>query len=399
MTATAPVEERTCGERYQPAAPAELSNLDLLRAVAVGLVLFGHLLGCMKIRGSGDLGHFGVLLFFVHTALVLMRSMERLGMLGFRLYSVFLIRRFFRIYPLSILGVLVVVAFRVPAAPWLHGYSWLGWGAFLSNLGLTQNLTHSPSVNCVLWSLPFEIQMYLLLPAIFLWAAGRQSLRAAGGAWLLAVVIAVGEFLVRSGNADPEFLLARYAPCFMAGIFAWQLMKVRKPVLSGAVWALFLLAMVVAYRGVDLLRVYGPGSFHFASLAPRDDHRLWWPARLDLVKDWLFCLIVGAAIPLFREIRATWLRSASKTVARYSYGIYVCHIPILWLCFFRWDTLVRPVAFALALALTGVVSVAVFHWVEDPAIRLGKRLAVRAWEHPRLGAMGMRGSGRLGARA
>ncbi len=41
----------------------DLANLDLLRALAVSLVLFGHLLGTMKIRGLGELGHFGVLLF------------------------------------------------------------------------------------------------------------------------------------------------------------------------------------------------------------------------------------------------------------------------------------------------------------------------------------------------
>src|ERR1017187_3787820 len=40
---------------------ADLANLDFLRAVAVGLVLVGHLCATMRIRGAGDLGHFGVL--------------------------------------------------------------------------------------------------------------------------------------------------------------------------------------------------------------------------------------------------------------------------------------------------------------------------------------------------
>ena len=80
-------------------APSDLPNLDLLRTVAVLLVFVGHLMLTAGVRGLGDVGRFGVLIFFVHTSLVLMLSMERLGLTGGRLYFAFLIRRFFRIYP------------------------------------------------------------------------------------------------------------------------------------------------------------------------------------------------------------------------------------------------------------------------------------------------------------
>src|SRR5512146_1173960 len=81
-------------------ASRELANLDLLRTVAVALVFFSHLFMTLKIRFMGELGHLGVLLFFVHTSFVLMMSMERLGLRGPRLFWVFMIRRAFRIYPL-----------------------------------------------------------------------------------------------------------------------------------------------------------------------------------------------------------------------------------------------------------------------------------------------------------
>ena len=372
MTAIALAESPIRPSQLPLVQSGDLANLDLLRAVAVGLVLFGHSFACMKIRGCGDLGHFGVLLFFVHTAFVLMGSMERLGVVGSRLYAVFTIRRLFRIYPLSILCVLVVVAFRVPSAPWIHGYAWDGWGTLVSNLLLTQNLTRSTSVNCVLWSLPFEVQMYLLLPLLFLWVIGTRSLWAVGGAWLLAVVIAMAEYLARAGTTDLGFLVTRYAPCFMAGIFAWQFMRFRTPRFRGSQWVLLLVAAVVAYRLTDLLRVYGAGALQFT---PRADHQIWWPVYLDLVRDWGFCLATGAAIPLFAQIRAKWLKGFSKTIAQYSYGIYVCHVPILWLCFFSWGIRPRMGALALALALTGVVSAGVYRWIENPAIRFGKRLA------------------------
>ena len=61
---------------------AESANLDLLRATAVLVVLTFHTLLFWDLERIGGvsirpLGQFGVLLFFVHTTLVLMFSLRR----------------------------------------------------------------------------------------------------------------------------------------------------------------------------------------------------------------------------------------------------------------------------------------------------------------------------------
>src|SRR6516165_3118696 len=101
----------------------EMPNLDFLRAAAVVLVLLSHLI---SFEGYSDLGPFrlnwmgglGVYFFFVHTCFVLMLSLERQwkGQGRLALYGSFLIRRIFRIYPLSIAAVVLIVAFRIPQA-------------------------------------------------------------------------------------------------------------------------------------------------------------------------------------------------------------------------------------------------------------------------------------------
>src|SRR5665213_2328994 len=58
------------------------SNLDLLRSIAVLLVLLNHVLSIFQVdAGIGTLpwmlGRVGVLMFFVHTSFVLMLSLER----------------------------------------------------------------------------------------------------------------------------------------------------------------------------------------------------------------------------------------------------------------------------------------------------------------------------------
>src|SRR5580698_5913169 len=83
----------------------DLPNLDLLRSVAVVTVLVAHVYGALNVRHYGPFyGAFGVGLFFVHTVLVLMWSLERRPQV-----LDFYVRRVARIYPLAIVVVLIAV--------------------------------------------------------------------------------------------------------------------------------------------------------------------------------------------------------------------------------------------------------------------------------------------------
>ena len=78
------------------ALAADSANLDFLRAAAVTFVLVFHLaLFFQKKRfGLDEIGHWGVLIFFVHTSLVLMFSLRRQKTGAFaRSYGVFTVRR------------------------------------------------------------------------------------------------------------------------------------------------------------------------------------------------------------------------------------------------------------------------------------------------------------------
>jgi peptidoglycan/LPS O-acetylase OafA/YrhL len=352
----------------------DLVNLDLLRTVAVTLVFVDHLAAAADFHGLGDIGRLGVLIFFVHTSLVLMLSMGRLDLSGFSLYSTFLVRRIFRIYPLSILAVLAVVLFRIPAVNGAGGFDWIGWPALFSNIFLTQNLTHSKSID-FLWSLPFEMQMYLVLPFLYLLLSRFPSLKFALWIWLLAIAIASVEWAIQHGNTSMDFLLTRYVPCFLAGVFAWRIMAVPSRRLPGLLWILFLLLLVVAYRAVDAIRVYGPSAFSALRGVVRTDHGIWWPHFLDLARDWIFCATTGVVLPFFREIRINWLNGLSRKVALYSYGIYVAHVPAMWLCFDLLHTGSRLVNAMLSIVLTAAVAILLYHLIEHPMIQFGKRLS------------------------
>jgi peptidoglycan/LPS O-acetylase OafA/YrhL len=310
-------------------------NLDLLRAIAVALVVLSHLPQFAPAGFSTNaLGHVGVAIFFVHTTLVLMQSLERHGHAPLPFY----VRRAFRIYPLSMWVVLLLAM-----VGFTHGAP-MDWHAFLSNLLLVQNITGAQPNPAPLWTLPYELQMYLVLPALFLLARSRRAL--AGLGLVLAACLALAA--VRGNLQEPT--LVNLAPCFLPGALAYILPRGnRSPLLLWAVVAIGALAIPMASAaGI---------------------------AQIPLL--WALCLALGVVIPCCREITNQPLQRGAKTVATYSYGIYVMHVFAIEVAFggvvFHTHA-AQWIAFGVLLALLPAVG---YHLIEKKGIALGARLATQ----------------------
>jgi peptidoglycan/LPS O-acetylase OafA/YrhL len=343
----------------------ESPNLDFLRSAAVLLVVFSHLLllfekrgepGIAPFKGLLALGEWGVLIFFVHTSLVLMFSLERQHnrFEGKPAHLPFLARRIFRIYPLSVCIVLVVIGFGIPVSHFsgsqLHA-AHLSWEGNVANLLLLQNLTHTDSVLVPLWSLPYEMQMYLLLPLLYLVARNTRRMWPMLTGWGVAVIL--GMHSVRLGTYGvPDFI--KYVPYFLAGVIAYQLSKSWSFRLPALLWP----AVVALLTAAFVARPLG-------------------------VNPWLCSMLLGVMIPQFRELTNTVVCRMSHVIARYSYGVYLTHFICIWLAFqaISAPTWVRWVTF---LVTATALPVAAYHLVEHPMIRAGERVAGVLRERPRV---------------
>lgn len=335
------------------------SNLDLLRAVAVLLVLAQHLLVRFQWAtrlgmGTPTMGTFGVFLFFVHTCLVLMYSMERSHLSGRGLAENFYIRRVFRIYPLSVIAVLAAVALHLDSGvndiAGLSRVGTIATGRIVSNLLLVQNVIKPGSIVNVLWSLPYEVQMYIFLPFLFLWIHGkRTALRRLGILWVVAVIVAIAQRQVAGIFPWDRVGFVQFVPCFVPGVIAFVLPHA--PRLKSVFWLPFILLLVCVYT-----------IFPFIQTA------------------WILCLILGFAIPLFGEIKAAWVRWLSHWIATYSYGIYLSHQFCIWLVadiFRAWPGWIK---FPVLAALLVGIPIVLYHVIERPMIGVGGRVAER-WTH------------------
>jgi peptidoglycan/LPS O-acetylase OafA/YrhL len=316
-------------------------NLDLLRAFAVALVVLSHMPDVLGWNwNTWSMGRVGVGLFFVHTTLVLMQSLDRTGPAAMPFY----VRRVFRVYPLSIATVLL-----------LTGIMWLGnkplsVAEFTSNVLLLQQAAGHWSYPPQLWTLPYELEMYLLLPAIYAFTRAGSPL--AKVAALYAVGLLPG--LVLWGLSIEKVYSLSFIPCFLPGVIAFVLARRVR-----ATFSPLLLAGIVLGCSIAIPPLVRAGANEMALL-------------------WVMCLLVGIAIPFCRDVTFAPLAAAGRLIATYSYGIYLTHLVVIGLTlavpgpwWVRW-----PAFLFFQLAIAAVA----YRWIEAPGIALGKRLALRS--HP-----------------
>jgi peptidoglycan/LPS O-acetylase OafA/YrhL len=333
---------------------SDSSVLDFLRATAVSLVLLDHI---VEIGGSSSftwlaqrLGWMGVMLFFVHTSLVLMFSLERTKAAGPSLLKHFYVRRAFRIYPLAVVVILLIVLFQLPVATHTWHLETMSRSVVLGNLLLVQNLFYIPPVLGPLWSLPLEVQMYVVLPFLF-WIVGRgTNLGSAVSLVVLFIGLAVLQPYV-TGRAN----VLQYAPCFMGGIVAFCLTKRRAAVWPFWTWGVALAGGMLGYIALATLQ----------------------SGVESMALSWALGLFVGSLVPNFSETKSGILRRLSAIVAKYSYGIYLTHMLAFWIAFVQVFPSNYSAAILLGVGLTAPMSYLAYHLVESPCIGIGSRFAKR----------------------
>lgn len=336
------------------------ANLDLLRSLAVLAVMIDHLVPTWRycrlevpallLQFTAHIGQAGVIAFFVHTSLVLMASLHRLGgggPLGRGVVLRFYWRRILRIYPLAVLVITGVIMADLPAMTWRDNPP-LTPQVVLANQWLVQNLVTGRSVLGPLWSLPYEVQMYAVLPALYLLARCAQ-----GPQWLVGLLgtavlgaVVLGEFT--GGRLN----MAAYLPCFLCGVLGFALrQRGWRPCWRSGGWAVWL---VVLFAGYAVL--------HLGAAKP------------SAPVGWALAVALMLGILGFEDSRRPHLNALTQWIARYSYGLYLLHVPVLWLVFHRWGLQSLPLSLLVYLGLSMTAAVLAYHLIEAPMVALGQRL-------------------------
>jgi peptidoglycan/LPS O-acetylase OafA/YrhL len=253
-------------------------------------------------------------------------------------------RRSFRLLPLSTFTVLAVSVLALPVADLPFRLAAHRAVAVPADLLMVQNITKSDSVVVTLWTLPYEMQMYLLLPALFAFSCRRRTALPLLMVWAVCVCTAV----VWMPRLGAFYDMPLYVPCFLSGVVAYKIASSRVPTLPFILWPL-------AVAMVSLLYL----------------------KHASVSLSWACCLMLGLLIPHFRELPDGFLRHGVRLIARYSYGIYLSHFICLWLAFVLCSRAGWPFQWLILIVSLFALPIAMYHTIEAPMISTGARLIER----------------------
>ncbi|WP_278258918.1 acyltransferase [Nocardioides convexus] len=205
--------------------PARLAGLDLLRGIAVLLVMLRHALpGAFP--GAGVVG---VVMFFTLSGYLITGVLAR-GTGLRRFYA----RRALRLVPALVVLVVVVVVVTLVLDPLGEG-DLLGVTVLVA-LTWTANLpgVHTSAATFHLWTLATEEQFYLVWPWALLLAVRRRAGPVLAGAAVLCLLACVATVVWLREDPDLAYALpTSWAVCFVVGGATWWYRDRLRPWVAG----------------------------------------------------------------------------------------------------------------------------------------------------------------------
>ncbi|WP_064743830.1 acyltransferase family protein [Actinomadura oligospora] len=399
----------------RPDAIVRLGWLDALRGVAAITVALHHASyhylpdSRRTILAWFDPGAFGVLVFFLVSGYIVPASLERRGSVR-RFWT----GRVFRIYPLLLAAVAVVVVLHLTGGYELRdglATDYHPVTVALSHLTMMQDLLGVPSAINVLWTLSYEMAFYLLVVALFSVGWHRRSVATAStlaiGAPALALVLPAGALSARFGEGWVSLAAFLLMAASIGLACARRTAVARAGALLGGVLALTLVMVngrVDPWQGLAILAVMFTGTVvHRAErgqirgrtavgvcvlvMASAAGTGIWrvkgytdWDTDLGEKRAWALA-VVGAFV-LFAVGYALRDRHVPRWLAWsgvVSYSAYLLHELLLM----GLDLTVgrpksdQPLYFVPFLVVLLAASWATHRWIEKPGQRLGQALARR----------------------
>lgn len=314
--------------------------LDLLRGLAISMVVVSHVAGSYLPGvgvdlGVNGLGTAGVLLFFLLSGYLIQGNLERQSL------AVFLSRRMFKILPAFWLNILAILCL-----------DWLGWkqegfatASYVASALMVSDVLMVPAVGGVFWTLLIEVRFYLFI------ALYHRLLGERGMPFVVLGLIALNglSWLLRGHGSG----LIVFFPVFYVGVALHRAER------SG--WSRNATGFAVGVMAALIGSLTAFADPHFAGAGLL-----------------LFLMVVLFVAVLRAEMRNPVLEFLGRT----SYSNYLFHslVALVVERLIGWDGTALGEAglmgatFALSIALAALLH----HCVEEPMVRLGKGLE-RRW--------------------
>ena len=347
--------------------------LDVLRGIAVTVVLFQHLSEdvSQNVLFWGhrwiNFGRLGVALFFLISGFVIPFSLERANSL-----RVFWVSRIFRLFPIYWFSLLVVLAYHFGGNYTMETeYHNHFAKTMLVNIFLIQQFVHVQHAIGLYWTLTLEMVFYVIFSVLFALGINKKSLL---WCWCsIGLLAALGFVDHRTHHKMPTawFGLLAYAT------FGTVIFRYYGGLVSQKQVALLTLGLIV---GSAIGFGYG-----FRSPGQTTDVPEEW-SNVAMCTSYFGAVLIFAAI---YQLRSYEFAFPLRWLGTISYSIYLLHYPvwILWMPMRHKNEWVRGAIWELAIiGCTVVLSSITYLLIEKPGVELGKKLLHRPKPPTELGS-------------
>jgi|TARA_B110000090_G_C13364795_1_gene439699 peptidoglycan/LPS O-acetylase OafA/YrhL len=332
-----------------------LESVDFLRGIAVISVVFYHLThtkGFLDSEGLvynmfKDAGEFGVSVFFVISGYVIPYSMFKSGYKVSN-FKAFFFKRIIRIEPVFILSIfftasIYILLSRGPEIYWNYIPYKVDFTNFVLHIGyLISFVPNENWINPVYWSLGIEFQYYLVIGLIFPFFILKKKIFNTISLFLITAICWFIFFnFVKDTYLHYGRLLFRFFPIFLVGISLFQLKE-------------------------KLLDKYSFVIFNSSIIL-----LCWTEFKPRVIVAILFALII---LFLMKKSPKFFL-----FLGKISFSMYLVHVPIggaigkLIIPHFQ-DDGIRTILILLSMVPIIGISWLFYEFIEEPCIRLSKRI-------------------------
>jgi peptidoglycan/LPS O-acetylase OafA/YrhL len=346
------------------------NNFHLIRFIAASLVLFGHCYP-MTDRGTYDYitiastgifptAHMGVCIFFIVSGYLISQSLQNSKTL-----INFFWRRFLRIYPALIIALLFCIFVVGPICTVLplksyftsyetyRFFKWLKLYPFIYNTlpGVFQSLPEKDNINGSLWTLPYEITMYLSLMILGYFNLFKKRFFVLFIYILSFPIVYYALFYVNISKLIPILHLSlvstlEFGSFFFAGVI---LFLFKDKVVYKFIYFVF---MIIVWFG-----------FGFWDLT-RNDHFIKIISLIALPYMVMYLANLKGKLNRFGEI------------GDFSYGIYIYAFPVQQMLVYSYGTEISIIKlFLMSFSITLTLSIFSWYLIEEKALRLKSLIA------------------------
>ncbi|MDO5502210.1 MAG: acyltransferase [Actinomycetia bacterium] len=366
----------------------QIASLTGLRAFAALVVVVVHASSISAFPWVG-LHNYGPIALFVLSGFLLFQPWSRwlLGATSRPDIGAFARRRMWRIFP-PYLTVLLLASLLYPPSRPDDAASWVR-NATLTHVyvpgDLGRGLFHT-------WSLGTELAWYFFLPILGVslgWLTLRHRMRVtltmAGFVGVAALVTILWRWAYFVNLDDPGLRLVMpmwlpaLAVCFLGGAFCGHL-AILSSLNNGrsrigqwvARWQPLLLMLALAAGVLGASRLGGPWTFADTTLSEA-------LTRFISMTFMALLLLIGAAFAAPGSLLARLFGNrAMVAVGRWSYGVYLWHMPVMLMLYERMGVPKGPGGLVLWIALIGTISIglgaATYRFIERPSIAYSRRI-------------------------